>query len=436
MGILNKEEQKRKFTGASNKEAGKAINEIRRREIAVNKMRANDGGNSVMDKGKDGGHSASGDDSENLQALLGVDFCNTEQKYVLVGLTSKKTPPYSDEAGICICGVFSSLVEAEHQQVQLAKESNIKLTTVPFIAQTFVPICANHKKQTDENYLIKKRKQILDSYNLYIQTNKKEFDENKEKHRAGKTDLDIKNLRTKKIVKKTTTREAAIKAYNLRNGINLDPVTPETKDGTSDTTATDSTTDSTVNGPNNKGVFRFPRSCEVRGQMFAAVIFISDKNYQNRKPNPTGYVEEPLFLFLQAFDTEDKCIKYIKKFSKKSEIKDYHVDCVSMYELLYPKDVDRHGDKIRKEWRGGDQNAIMNNIEVQKNLVESFKDYCSSEGIVAPITEVTRDGTVTSIDMHGTVTEGGSAPGMVLGNGDGSGSLIPKYVKDSDINPV
>jgi len=425
LGKLSREEQEAKFGKKKDGQIGettKGLTEIIRREVAVNETRKESSGSSSA--------SASSSNNVNDPELVGVDFKNETQQYILVGIVNKKTQPPSDEAGICICGAFSTLDELRKQQEDLSKKSDINFTTIPFLPHTFVPICANPKRQVDEDYIVKKRAQILASYFEYVEMGKLEQARNVQEKKTGITDLDIAKLKPRKLRRKTTTRKQAIEAVIARTAADVPKTTNEK----------DTTESAAPQIKETKSSFRFPRECEIRGQNFAAVIFIHDKNYQSRKPNPKDYVEEPLALILQLFDTEEKTIKYIKKFAKKQEIKDFHIDCVNMYDILYPKDAERENDKVRKEWRDSQQNDIMNNIVVQKNLVESFKEYCETTGSVAPVTEISRDGEIRSTDQYGKVTEGGSEPSMYIdekasASTEEANHPIPKFIRDADIVP-
>lgn len=96
------------------------------------------------------------------------------------------------------------------------------------------------------------------------------------------------------------------------------------------------------------GDYTYPPSLKRADQRFAAVIFVPDASTDDPS------LAEPMIAFLATFPTESLCINWIKKVGSK-RIKDFNIDCVSMYEWLYPLSA---GAKVKQEYR----DPLLNNI--------------------------------------------------------------------------
>lgn len=318
------------------------------------------------------------------------------QKWFIWNPTHTNIRPFSMEAGFRICGVFGKQLSCIKHGQKVMQDQRL---TVAFSHRSMWNIVVRDVDRIqDEDYKRNKIKLLLDLHSKDREKSDKEFEEKiqsarSEGEKAATKPSKAKSSRERKASERQKVRWGAIKSHRRK-------VIEQAKQ----------------ENPNIEDDFVFPRQLEVRGQTHAAVIILDDLTETSPEK------KEPIWKFLGAFKDEDACRDWITSVAK-DVITDFHIDCVTMYEFLFPFDVSKHKDKIREEYRDPELNNVMNRRKTEKNKVKSFEQWCARNDMVMPVTEVTSDGSVKAVDMRGKAMK------------DPEQYTKPMEVKAKDANP-
>jgi hypothetical protein len=122
------------------------------------------------------------------------------------------------------------------------------------------------------------------------------------------------------------------------------------------------------------------RLAEVRLQRFAVVSILPDYT----KPADERS-QEPGLAVWAVTDTEDEAKALIKE-RLAVNLRDVHLDVVSMYEWLFPTAIDLNS--LQEEYRDDKLNQIMQHRKDEAQRVADFRKTCEQEGREVPSIEL------------------------------------------------
>jgi hypothetical protein len=108
-------------------------------------------------------------------------------------------------------------------------------------------------------------------------------------------------------------------------------------------------------------VFSLPDELKIPEQKYAAIIIINDNTMKCIEDR------EDIYLFLCTFKSEKKCMKWIKEYAV-NYIKNYTIECVKMYEWIFPSIIIEKRNKIKEIYRESELN----------NIIEHHKSNCNN----------------------------------------------------------
>jgi hypothetical protein len=337
-----------------------------------------------------------------------VACATPEETWMVINVSHVGVRPYSTEPGVRMCGAFVHKAEASAHGKRLHAQDP-RLTVFTVRRGEWFPLLRTIDHYLRPGYGDAKRAALLERHREMRAAADREFQENVAQRKTGKTPLD--RPRRPGAERRRAEKERA-KARALRAMMESRVQQQQQQQQTSAARAAPCLP--------VRDTMKFPRDLEVRSQRYAVVAFLQDSTA--RYPENA----EPLFMWIACFDDQARARAWIDA-AGAPLVAQHNIECVDLYEWLWPLSVERNRDNIPEHHLNPTLNAIMNRRKIEKNKVRSFKEWCARNNMVAPVTEVARDGTVRAIDMYGrpytpsTLAMGSDDKGEGESEGEGEG---------------
>jgi len=278
-----------------------------------------------------------------------LPFQDPNQNIYIMNIAHRQQRPVSKLPAFRICGGFRDVDKLKRHLKSCGGDQaygGAAIHGAP--AHKKILLCSSIDKQQDpsySNYVMEKIEDISSRYLKKIDFHNREFQENKNEHRMGKTGQS-----------KNTNKTSSRKVLLDKKFKELEKKGEETGE--------------------------VSRIAEVRNQKVAVVTIMDDLTPVAQK----GLEDpEPIIIIWGCFESELKAKHYILN-TAQEKIKDVSLDVVNMYEWIFPTEIDC--EQVEEQYRDQTLDKVMKARKNQKNAVLSFEDWCKNEGKEAPALEI------------------------------------------------
>lgn len=285
----------------------------------------------------------------NSDETTSKQFTDADQQYFAFNISHTGLPPLVDgnDPGIRICGIFSTLEEAqEHAHFLSSNDPDCCVLVAPM--QQWVVLGSTPELLSDDTWCKEQKQRLLQKHDKEIADRDAEF--------------------------------ANRRCQEDNNESETTMLPPDRSQVSSQSDSTSQSTQVEAADESNKRYYsqRFSRNLEIRNQNTAVVSFVRDEEGSN----PAHL----MFNVWMSFDNESEANSWVRNVAG-DQIIHHSLDTVDMYQWLFPQSAT--DEKIRNcTYRNSEEQTIMSFASQQTSTVEGFKRFCEADGREAPTIEI------------------------------------------------